>query len=74
MTVAEKYGILKLREELAKTSEFYNDKFVLQNKKKRTFILSQIQSISLNQQDYLQNRRNILWILQILMKKVQAMV
>lgn len=32
----------------------YNDKFVLQNIRKRTFILSQIQSISLNQQDYLQ--------------------
>ena len=27
-TVAEKYGIEVLREELAKTSEFYNDKFV----------------------------------------------
>lgn len=27
-TVAEKYGVIKLREELAKTSEFYNDKFV----------------------------------------------
>ena len=27
-TVAEKYGIEKLREELAKTSEFYNNKFV----------------------------------------------
>ena len=31
----------------------YNDKFVLQNIRKRTFMLSQIQSISLNQQDYL---------------------
>lgn len=27
-TVAEKYGVIKLREELAKTSEFYNNKFV----------------------------------------------
>ena len=30
-TVAEKYGIVKLRDELAKTSEFYNNKFVYIN-------------------------------------------